>query len=479
MSYAWDKTMNLLGGGQEEDQQGQGQNVISSSEGDLSGGGQTPSGPQAVAPQQQAATPTAGSKSAVMKRNLGKSQAPADLGKMQGTVTTARQNLQNEANAYVESADDPDEQRMGEVGQTVKQFADTGQKADWLNQLDAKRYVAGPDLKTNTEVEDINFLQNDAGIRELFRRQQDPEGTIGEAALDTALLRQNQDFGKTRDLLMKDFGALQSERMKMPDELKPKAQEKADAAQAALRAKVMQEAEGMAAGYEDLAKQRELDFDKELAALEAARYAKMQDEAQAYIDQMAASGNYDPFVSKALSQSLGAGALFNPDAIDVSQFYSAGIDPNATDYKQFYGEPEAQGFERIMGLLGKGGETRMAGPYAGKSAQDALGGGLDFNALSDAALQFATRYGGQARDAEAANAKIAEDKRLEKEDIANRVANDKILNAPATPEEIVAVQNKNEDEYTEREKVISKRMAEEAKQKQDKRGMGSWNPVKW
>lgn len=392
MAYAWDRTLSLLGGQDEQQQPGQSQNVLSSSDGEIAGGPSpsAPSGPQAPTAQQTTSTPTAGSKSAVMKRNAGKSQAPADLGKMAGTVTGARQSLQNEANAYVQGADDPEEAQTAQAGQAVKQFAETGQKADWLDALNSKRLVSGPDLKTSTKVEDINLLENDAGIRELFRRQQDPEGTIGEASLDTALLRGNQDFARNRDALMKDYGALQSERMKMPEELRRQAQSAVDKAAEARRLAVMGEAEKLAANYDTIAKQREAEFDAQLASLEAARRAQLEKDAQAEIQAMIDSGSYNELAP-----------YLSTEGLDLGQYYTPGMTAENTSWEQFYGEPEAQGFERLMGLLGKG-DTRAVGSLAGKSAQDALGGGFTPRGREEMKQKAIEAAAGRAAEAKAA-----------------------------------------------------------------------------
>lgn len=483
MAYAWDKTKSVLGlTDPEEQQQGQSQDVVSSTEGEISGGPAGSSTPQVTAPQAQqtTSTPVAGGRAAVMKRNVGKSEAPADLGKMAGTVTGARQALQNEANTYLEAADDPDEQRLGQAGQAVKQYAETGQKADWLDQLNSKRYVSGPDLKTNTEVEDIGLLKNDAGIRELYRRQQDPEGTMGEAALDTALLRGNQEFGKTRDLLMKDYSGLQEERMKMPETLRTDAQARADATAEKLRKSVMGEAEGLASGYDTIAKQREAEFDAELQSLEAARAARMQEDAQAFLNEMAASGSYDPYVARALQQALGEGTMYNPDILDVSQFYTPGMSADSTSFEQFYGEPEAQGFERIMSLLGKG-DTRMAGPYVGKKASDVLGGGLNKEALSQKALEYAAKYGGGLRGSEEQMAADAADKKQRQEDSAARTAD---ANAKALSGRIAEMNRKGiaKEEMNAQDRALYDQMTPEQQRAYDESMDVSWDkrdPNKW
>lgn len=361
--------------------------------GQSSGAGQSAGAPQQ---QQQSAQPqaSAGARGRVMARNVQKAQAPTNLGKITSDIGSAKQSIQNEANAYLQAADDPYEQSREQVRSQVQNYAQGAPQQDlsWLTQYrSAPGLVQDLEFKTDTGVsEDIPLLETDAGIRELFRRGQSAEGTIGEAALDAALLRRNQGFQQQRGEALKAYQELQKQKSDIQSTARSDAQAKRNEAADAWKRMITDEASGMTSQLEDLARQREAEFDSSIGgAADASRQRAAQD-AQAYADELA--GNYsDPLMQQAIRSSFGQGTL-DQNIIDPYQFYTPGnLSADQTSYQDFYGEPEAQQFEKLMGLLG-GGETRTAGRYAGKTAADVYGGSLDKDRLREAILGRAGAY---------------------------------------------------------------------------------------
>lgn len=381
--------MNLLN--PDEQMPGQSQDVLSSTEGDsqaTGGGGEQQQAPQPAA-QPQA---TAGARGRVMSRNVDRAQAPTDMGRISSNIGQAKQNIQNEANAYMGSATTP---YQGDVKSELQGYI-SGENSDLGTRLRAAPERMADIELSDTKVNDVDLLENDAGIREMFRRSQDPEGRIGEAALDTALLRRNQPFQMQRGDVLNSYRQLQEERKKIEEESRPAAQAARDAAAEAWKGSVRTEAGSMATALDDAARQQEALFDADLAGVSESQRLGIDDEAQRFADELA-GGYTDPFMQKAIRESFGAGSLYSPDTIDASAYYTPGtLTADQTDFRQFYGEPEAQKFEKIMALLG-GGETRMAGPYAGKKASEVYGGGLQKDPLRQAILGRATARADEAR----------------------------------------------------------------------------------
>lgn len=403
MAYAFSETMKALGL-QDQDQMGQQQgdsvSVTQENVGQSSGAGQSSAGQ----PQTQAQQPgaSAGARGRVMAKNAQKAKAPTDMGRIASGIGQARQNIQQEANAYVQAADDPYEVSQEDVKKNVAGYAQ-GQQGDqsWLTKLQsAPGLVSDIDLKTDTNIKDVDLLGSDAGIREMFRRGQDPEGTIGEAALDTALLRRNEGFNQARDQALRDYQALQQEKQKVQQESRGKAQEARQSGAERYKKMVGEELQSYKQGLEEQARQKEAAFDQQLAALEASRRSQMQQQAEDAIRQMRESGQYRE-----------EGQFFNPEQYlsaggDLSQFYTPGMTAEQTSYLDFYDPEQAGQFERIMGLLG-GGETRTAGRLAGQSAEQALGGGFNVEAFKNQALASATKQAEEARAADLAAATAA------------------------------------------------------------------------
>lgn len=390
MAYAFDRIMDALGqNNQEEEQQpsgGQSLALTSSSEGDLSGGGGSPTSPS-VPSQQQVQAPSTGGNSKIMNRNKNRSQAPVDTQRISDSVQSARQNIQNEANSYISGAAQPYDQTN--VKSDVRQYAESG-NPDFLQKLQTKGgAVKDIDLKTNTDNADVDLLQNDAGIRELYRRRGDAEYNIGEAALDAALLRQNQPFQFQRGDILNSYKQLQTEKGDILQNSREKAQKVQDDAEAAWKGSAKTALSDIFDEYEAKQRGEEAEFDKLLAANESERAANLRSYAEQAaqelrqnnpeLAQFINSGDID-----ALQREDPSLARYYTGNVNLNDFYQPGtLTADKTDWRDFVDQDESAQFERILSALGRGGETMVPGQYSGKSAAEVLGGGFNKDAFQN------------------------------------------------------------------------------------------------
>ena len=412
MAYAFDSIMDAMNGDDEGSSSqsnitdgGQGSVTSEAGSGGVSGGGSASPGQTS---SQQNST---GASNRIMSQNRDKAVAPVDVNRISDSVGQAKTNLQNEANSYIQGADDDYEAARGTVANDVRGYADNANpKGDWLNLFQSNPgYVDDIDLQTDTNIEDVNLLSNDAGISELFRRGADAEYSQGEAALDTALLRNNQDFNVERDGVLNSYKALQNQRNDVLADSRGQAQDLRTETAGLYKDDVRNFGQGLLSSYETNQRAEEKAFDDQLASLEAKRSGDLGSYAQNIIDQMKAN---DP--ENALNNYYEAGD-------GLGDYYTAGMGGDSTQWQDFIDDKEAGQFNNIMGLLGQGGDIRTAGQYAGQSAADNLGGGFDRNTFTD---QMSGDAAGRAETARL-DAGAAETARVEKE-IADQAEADRL-----------------------------------------------------
>ncbi len=408
MAYSYETTRQALGLlNQDEDQGG---TTLASDEGAVGSSVQqniSPQAPQPVTP------PTAGGKNKVMERNAGRSQAPTDLSRINDQIGSSRQNLQNEANAYVQAADDETENVSNDTIRSGLQARAQGQpktdKDKWIDffQQGTAGRVKGPEFKTETNVKDMDLLKNDAGIRELFRRRQDPEGTLGEAALDTALLRKNQGFNVARDAAVNDYEALQREKQDLALTSQEKAQAMADKGLVDFKGRVGGIGQELIGGIERQAADSEAAFDSQIEAARVAREEEIKRAAEQKFFEIISSGRYSPDVNSQLQL---------PENLDP--YFTKATGAEGTNADDFYSEDQANQWNNLRSLLGIGGPVRSAGKLAGKSVQDYVGPATLNDSFADQMIAEATTRteGKKKADDEAtqkANAKAASKQRAE------------------------------------------------------------------
>lgn len=400
MAFAFDRIMQALDGQQssnvygqknEEGEQGQpgGASALSSStEGDLSGGGSS-GGPS---PQVQPKVQTTAGTNQLMQRNRGRGTGPVDADRLKSSVSDARSNIQKEANAYVDSAAQPYQQSQDQIKEDMKTYAESGDTKYLDKMQKAPEYVRPIDLKTSTSIKDVDLLQNDAGIRELFRRGADAEYNVGQAALDAALLRQNQPFQLKRDEILNSYKQLQNEKNDITQNSQERAQKAANEAQANYAKNARGALEGLIGEYEGAVRSKEEAFDRALAEAETSRRAGLDSYAKAALDEIARN---NPDISPFLSNGS--------DPLDA-YYQASDFDGSDTNWQDFIDEQDSGRFNRILGALGRGGDAPVPGQYAGKKAADLLNGGFSRDEFTRSALDRAGLARQKKVDADAAEA---------------------------------------------------------------------------
>ncbi len=406
MAYSYETTRQALGLlNQDEDQAG---TTLASDEGAVVGTSQqtlpNPQAPQAVSP------PTAGGKNKVMERNAGRSQAPTDLSRINQQIGSSRQNLQNEANAYVQGADDETENISNDTIRSGLQARAQGQpktdKDKWIDffQQGTAGRVKGPEFKTDTtDVKDVNLLKDDAGIRQLFQRRQDPEGTLGEAALDTALLRKNQDFNIARDAAVTDYEALQKEKQALGLTAQEKAQAVADKGLVDFKGRVGGIGQDLLRGIDQQAAESEAAFDSQIEAARVAREEEIKRAAEQKFFEFISSGRYSPDVSSQLQLTE-----------NLDPYFTKATGAEGTNADDFYSEDQANQWNNLKSLLGIGGPVRSAGKLAGKSVQDYVGPATLNDSFADQMIAEATTRAEAKRKADDEATQKANDKAASK-----------------------------------------------------------------
>ena len=424
MAYAFDSIMGALG---EEDQEpgelaGQENNQLAlTQEGGFEGGGGDPvaqPGATTSAPE----TSSAGNR--IISQNRAAATSPVDTGQITQNIGEAKGALEAEASNYVQAADDDYGFYGGsEDGQfEFKNQDDIQDKFTAYSQGDPRNqewldlYQSAPgvvediDIQTNTDFQDANLLKNDAGIRELFRRGADPEYNIGEASLDTALLRGNQDFQVGRDQALSSYRDLLSQRAGFEQDSQGKAQAVRNLGAEAYRGQIEAAGDDWISGsvksFERDEAARDISLTNERNDL--ASEESLQGQAEAYLERMRGNDTYDP----SLSEHFESGD-------NLSQYYTQGLSAEDTKWQDFLGAENAGRFNRVLGLLDRG-DTYVEGQYYGQNAKDLAQGSFDTGEFSKDVISRAGLGQQQQLEAEAA----AEEQRLLEESAAeeNRAA---------------------------------------------------------
>lgn len=327
---------------------------------------------RAAKPQgtESGAAPGPTSSSAAVRANVGKTQAPVDLGKISSSIGDAKAKVQGEADTFLqgesiqpftgspgskavtpEHAVDPatfakvDEWALGiPTGAEPSPYPEAD-GPDWMT-----TYQQGPggarafEAKTNTDFRDVQDLATDAGVQNLLRRRGDAEYTAGEAAFDAGLLRQDPRFQEQRRQVLDANKDLVDTKAKLEAESQGKAQNARNANFNTWKDAITRHLDEIAKGYRTDALRREAAFDADLDT--PANYANTQ------ADEVLRDLKADPqFASLANQLSL--------EGIDVGGFVQAGMNPDQTSAEQFYTPEEAARFSKILDLLGRGGERPL------------------------------------------------------------------------------------------------------------------------
>ena len=397
MAYAFDRTLAALGRGKqpEEDSadifapkdpaQAQpgtspGRIMASNTSGDLGPAQRNSSAPGGAAPQPQGSSTAA--KNELLNRNRGRVGAPIDAGKLASDIQGAQTSVQNEANAYVQGADD----RYGNDGGALSEAdvsginkfanpvkgdesgfagADPSFKPDQKAPVDWQSLYSGGQasqvdplkLTTDTAFGDAGLLANDAGLRELFRRSGDAEYNAGEASFDATLLGKDTGFNQDRENVLRSERGLRKTENDIMQNSAGQAQEVAQDGYENWRGNVDDQLLGAIDGYRQQAKDGESKFDSNLDRTNTKAVEKYFAEENA---KLAAKGQLSDTISM---------EDFAPD--ELAKYMSGAVNADDTNWQDFVGADQANNWSSILQLMGRGSpEGSVPGQYAGKKTKD-------------------------------------------------------------------------------------------------------------
>lgn len=391
MAYAFDKIRKVLGKDKPEEQgqanvfaptdpaqapQAPGNDRVqaASTAGDLGPAERSsPTSPTAPADEQN----TTGAKNKIMQRNRGRVGAPIDVNGLTTSIKDAQTSIQGEADNYVKGADDRFEGGIEKDKSEIDYYTnkpaagdeggfntqDPSYKPDekpsdsWkdLYAAGTARQVDDIDLKTDTSFDDAQFLQNDAGLRELFRRGGDAEYNSGEAALDASLLGRDTGFNQAREGALRGERDLRKKENEIRQNARGQAQEAAETGYQRWKGEVDGELMSAIDQYRQKAIDSETSFDKGLTENIAGRDASLQ----AHLDKYGANTGI---------RGLNAGQLTDKER---AMYLQNDVSADKTNWQDFVDGNSASNWSNILQLMGRGGpDLPVTGRYSGKDAKN-------------------------------------------------------------------------------------------------------------
>ena len=299
--------------------------------------------------------PTPADQSQVFKMNVGKTETPGGISRIGDKIQQNQQLLQDRANEY---QDQYKEKYQYDIGQGDLNKAIEGDRDQYGNvsglfakqQADYRPEFEGAE---DLYVDQMKYLDNQAGLQKLAAEGQGPRYTQGMSAFDVMLMQRDPAFTQLVGGIKGQNVDLEKQLGERPDQLEAEAQEYGQGQLEGAKTK----AEQYLSNYQtDLQKQNEA---------EAAAYNKQLQE----LDR-------DKIISDALAEaSIGAGKdlrqvfsnrdydtsvapYLNPANIDASKY--ASFDEGGYGYRDFVDGGEAERFNNLLGLLGDGGEMYSA-----------------------------------------------------------------------------------------------------------------------
>lgn len=243
MAYVFNKTMNMMGKGDEDQQsnifgdesaslfgpapketeQSYKPDVKTSVEGSLQAPSKESGGGKSAQKSIDSSTTVAPS-AELFKRNIGKQKAPKAVGEAESGIKQASADLQKEAEDYLgaESAYKAPEQTQ--IKSAVKgdetAFSNI---ASLLNQAPDQVEAFKPE--TDVDIERANELSTPFGLRTAIAKESGPKYTAGMGALDTALLGQDTGFTQRLEGVSRGQKELYEQADKATDEATKQRQE--------------------------------------------------------------------------------------------------------------------------------------------------------------------------------------------------------------------------------------------------------------
>lgn len=350
MAYAYDEKQNQLLNAQ-NDEQKQDNAILTSTAGEL--GAEVSNAPASGAsdrPRDEARQPQRAA-SQVLSRNQGKAANPFQFEQTRRALSGARQGIQTEKDQYMANAVAP-YQTGQQLTEQVQQYArEGGATPEWLKkyQQGTPQALAAFSAQTNTNFAPVNALQTNAGVRSFLRNPADPESRSGEQAIDFSLLNADPNFNLEREGVLRDYGDLLKFRQGVEAETPAAARTAQQAAFDQYKANISGTLTGEADAIQNAARAAEAAYDAQFANLPGMR-AQVAREAAAKIAGEAPE-DIRGYVRGLEGEDLNA--FFNP------------LDAASTNPEDFISEDQAGDFNRIMGILGRGGPMPTKGRLAG------------------------------------------------------------------------------------------------------------------
>lgn len=296
----------------------------------------------------------------------GKTSTPSAIGGVSQQLIANQQNLQNEADKYVTQG--MATQKYGVGNNAIKNAIGGNQVAfGRVNNLVSREKIdpvsefATPDVGAK----DMPYLENDAGLRELSRRDQGAGYTPGMSSFDVRALHMTPGFDRDISAIRGRGRDLQSEADLTGERVQNQVTDYGEKSLAEAQKKVRDALAGKQSSLEAQALQKASDYNtlKNQTDIKAIRgTAKKEAKKKA----IGALGGLIPGVEK-----------FAPKGIDASKYVKMGPDLNGD---AFISQKEADQFNNIMKLLGTGGKAWSA---SGKAVDPSKNYTIDQAALDN------------------------------------------------------------------------------------------------
>lgn len=371
MAYVFDQINDALDEGNKtnifapttpDQSQAQGSNQAQSQSGAQ---GDTKTSDDSIGFQQNSGTPNKASQvkdtspdqqANVLTAQAAKIKVPTATAQYGQDLTNASQQLQNEANTYVQGYKDYD-YTNGVNNDLVSKAAGNDQDsytkvAQRLAQQGPTNYQAFTPT-TKTTLDEIGNLNNASGIQQMFRAENGPQYTNQDAAFDQTLLVRNPEFQKIQQALQRQQSDLQTAAATAATNSSAQAQAIANQgyldATSGIKGSLNEQSQNVLSGLADRAAAE----NQRRQGLDLNSIAGTQ--AQQDIDTIKGNwGNADGLSQRAIAQLSLSG-------IDPSKYISSNL---VADPRSLATADDSSRFNRVMGLLNNNTDTLNVGSGA-------------------------------------------------------------------------------------------------------------------
>lgn len=365
---------NIFGQGGTSDQGGGGQGaqgsqpVQKTSTGGSVGSAQG-SAPSAPAATQAPQTPQNSSAKAIVdkaaKSNLDTSAYTKGVN--QG-ISKAQEQLTSEANAY--TANQQGKAKKALDAQTIEraQYApgstfnpDSGpDNTDYFGQVE--NLLRGDKTKADefkftgsTKFDDLDQMASQGGLQQVLQKKGAPTYNQGMAGLDAMLISKDKGYQDELSKARQARTKLREEQAKLEGgELRDKAQAAIDAQEASARQAALQQLSGLRGNIDASLARQAADYNKNLEDTRARQKQLASEQELAAIQEAKAAGINLPDIGN-------IGGWASPDLLDESKYFNVG---SYATPQSFASTEDANRYNRILSLLGQGGQQLVAGSGA-------------------------------------------------------------------------------------------------------------------